>query len=93
MTYKEFKSQYRVRLNPQQEAAVRQTEGPTPAQMAKQQEDFMAGAEVVHKEFGKGEILGRLGSIALIAFEDIDEVKRVDLTTCLRRGLIRLSGL
>ena len=28
MTYSEFKSQYRVRLNPQQEAAVRQTEGP-----------------------------------------------------------------
>ena len=43
---------------------------------------LMAGAEVVHKQFGKGEILGRLGSIALIAFEDMDEVKRVDLTTC-----------
>ncbi len=66
--------------------------GPTPAQLAKQQEDFMAGAEVVHRQFGRGEILGRLGSIALIAFEDIDEVKRVDLTTCLRKGLLRLAG-
>ena len=28
MTYNEFKSQYHVRLNPQQEAAVQQTEGP-----------------------------------------------------------------
>ena len=28
MTYSEFKSQYQVRLNRQQEAAVRQTEGP-----------------------------------------------------------------
>ena len=67
-------------------------DGPTPAQLAKQQEDFMAGAEVVHKQFGKGEILGRLGTIALIAFEDIDEVKRVDLTTCLKKGLLRLAG-
>ena len=67
--------------------------GPTPAQLAKQQEDFMAGAEVVHKQFGRGEILGRLGSIALIAFEDIDDVKRVDLTTCIKKGLIRLAGL
>ena len=66
--------------------------GPTLAQLAKQQEDFMAGAEVVHRQFGRGEILGRLGSIALIAFEDIDEVKRVDLTTCLKKGLLRLAG-
>ena len=28
MTYSEFKAQYHVRLNPQQEAAVRQTDGP-----------------------------------------------------------------
>lgn len=68
-------------------------DGPTPAQLAKQQEDFMAGAEVVHEKFGKGEILGRLGSIALIAFEDIEETKRIELTTCLRNGLIRLAGL
>ena len=68
-------------------------EGPTPAQMAKQQEDFMAGAEVVHEKFGRGEILGRLGSITLIAFEDIDEVKRIELTTCIKKGLIRLAGL
>ena len=67
-------------------------DGPTPAQLAKQQEDFMAGAEVVHTQFGKGEILGRLGTIALIAFEDIDDVKRVDLTTCLKKGLLRLAG-
>ena len=68
-------------------------EGPTPAQLAKQQEDFMAGAEVVHEKFGRGEILGRLGSIALIAFEDLDEVKRIELTTCIKKGLIRLAGL
>ena len=28
MTYSEFKTLYRVRLNPQQEAAVRQVDGP-----------------------------------------------------------------
>ena len=66
--------------------------GPTPAQLAKRMEDFMAGAEVEHKQFGKGEILGRLGSIALIAFEDMDEVKRVDLATCVKKGLIRPAG-
>ena len=52
----------------------------------------MAGAEVVHKQFGKGEILGRLGNIALIAFEDMDEVKRIELSTCLNKGLLRLAG-
>lgn len=36
--------------------------------------------------------MGRLGSVALIAFEDLDEVKRIELTTCLRKGLIRLAG-
>ena len=66
--------------------------GPTPAQLARQQEDFMAGAEVVHQQFGRGEILGRVGAVALIAFEDIDEVKRIELTTCLKKGLIRLAG-
>ena len=66
--------------------------GPTPAQLAKRMENFMAGAEVEHKQFGKGEILGQLGSIALIAFEDMDEVKRVDLATCVKKGLIRPAG-
>ena len=28
MTYSEFKTQYHIRLNPQQEAAVRQVDGP-----------------------------------------------------------------
>ncbi len=67
-------------------------DGPTPAQLAKRMEDFMAGAEVVHKQFGKGEILGRLGSVALIAFEDMDEVKRIELSTCLKKGLLRPAG-
>lgn len=49
-------------------------------------------AEVVHEKFGRGEILGRLGSVALIAFEDLDEVKRIELTTCLKKGLLRLAG-
>ena len=87
-------SQFNPQPKPKKTKAKRlaDEDAPTPAQLAKQQEDFMAGAEVVHKQFGKGEILGRLGSVALIAFEDIDDVKRVDLTTCLRKGLIRLAG-
>ncbi len=87
-------SQFNPQPKPKRAGAKRPAydSGPTPAQLAKQQEDFMAGAEVVHQQFGRGEILGRVGAVALIAFEDIDEVKRIELTTCLKKGLIRLAG-
>ena len=84
--------QFNPQPKPKRASRPAYEDGPTPAQLAKRMEDFMAGAEVEHKQFGKGEILGRLGSIALIAFEDMDEVKRVDLTTCVKKGLIRPAG-
>ena len=66
--------------------------GPTPAQIAEWEEDYIAGTEVIHKQFGQGCIVGRMGSIAVIVFDDYG-VKRVELPTCLRKGLIRLVGL
>ena len=66
--------------------------GPTHAQIAAWEEDYIAGAEVVHKQFGHGCIVGRTGSIAAIVFDD-HGVRRIELTTCLRKGLIRLAGV
>ena len=84
--------QFNPQPKPKRASRPAYEDGPTPAQLAKRMEDFMAGAEVVHKQFGKGEILGRLGNIALIAFEDMDETKRIELSTCLKKGLMKLAG-
>ena len=66
--------------------------GPTPAQIAAWEKDYIAGTEVIHKQFGRGCIVGRTGSIAAIVFDD-HGVKRIELLTCLRKGLIRIVGL
>ena len=66
--------------------------GPTTAQIEEWEDDYIAGAEVVHKQFGQGCVVGRTGSIAVIVFDDYG-VKRIELSTCLRKGLIRLAGL
>ena len=66
--------------------------GPTPAQIEEWEEDYITGAEVIHKQFGQGCIVGRMGSIAVIVFDDYG-VKRIELPTCLKKGLIRLAGL
>ena len=66
--------------------------GPTPAQIAAWEKDYIAGTEVIHKQFGRGCVVGRTGSIAAIVFDD-HGVKRIELLTCLRKGLIRLVGL
>ena len=57
--------------------------GPTQAQIAAWEKDYMAGTEVIHKQFGQGYIVGRMGSIALIAFDDYG-TKRIELPTCLQ---------
>ena len=66
--------------------------GPTPAQIKEWEEDYIAGTEVIHKQFGHGCIVGRTGSIASIVFDD-HGVKCIELLICLRKGLIRLVGL
>ena len=66
-------------------------EGPTQAQIAAWEKDYIAGAEVIHREFGQGCVLGCLGSVATVLFDD-HGAKRIDLPTCLKKGLIRLAG-
>ena len=66
--------------------------GPTSAQIAAWEKDYIAGTEVIHNQFGHGCIVSRTGSIAVIVFDDRG-VKRIELLTCLRKGLIRLVGL
>ena len=66
--------------------------GPTPAQIAAWEKDYIAGTEVIHKQFGHGCIVSRMDSIAVIVFDDRG-VKRIELPICLRKGLIRLVGL
>ncbi len=47
---------------------------------------------MVHKKFGQGCIVGRVGSTAVIVFDDYG-VKRLELPACLKKGLLRLVGL
>ena len=56
------------------------------------EKDYIAGTEVIHKQFGRGCIVSRTGSIASIVFDN-HGVKRIELLTCLHKGLIRLVGL
>ena len=64
--------------------------GPTSAQVAAMEKDYIPGTWVVHKRFGRGHLDSRTGSIAVISFPDAG-VKKIDLPTCLRQGLLRLS--
>ena len=83
--------QFDLQLKPKRAKAKPPTyeSGPTPAQIAEWEEDCIAGTEVIHKQFGHGCIVSRAGSIASIVFDN-HGVKRVELLTCLRKGLIRL---
>ncbi len=49
--------------------------------------DYPPGTQVVHKVFGPGILQSQAGSIAVIAFQSRG-VKKVDLTACLRKGLL-----
>ena len=65
--------------------------GPTAAQISALEKDYIPGAWVVHSRFGKGHLESRTGSIAVIFFPS-EGMKKIDLPTCLRQGLIRLNG-
>ena len=65
---------------------------PTSAQVAAIEKDYIPGAWVVHKRFGKGRLESRTGNIAVIFFPDIG-MKKLDIPTCLRQGLIQLNAL
>lgn len=64
--------------------------GPSAEQIAAWEKDYIPGTEVLHQQFGRGLLQSRTGSIAVISFREAG-VKKVDLITCLRRNLIRLS--
>ena len=65
---------------------------PTSAQVAAMEKDYIPGTWVIHKRFGKGRLESRTGSIAVIFFPDVG-MKKLDIPTCLRQGLIQLNAL
>ena len=64
---------------------------PSPASVAAWEKDYLPGTAVVHRSFGPGVLVNRSGALALIAFEEAG-TRKVDLTACLRRRLIRLAS-
>ena len=64
---------------------------PTAAQITIWEKDYIPGTEVWHKTFGRGTIRSKQGSIAVIEFASIGEM-RLDLSVCLKGGLIALQA-
>lgn len=64
--------------------------GPTREQVSHWEKDYIPGTEVIHKRFGRGLLQSRTGNIAVISFRECG-VKKVDLTACLKSGLLQLA--
>ena len=64
---------------------------PSAAAVAAWEKDYLPGTAVVHRSFGPGVVESRAGSLAVIDFGDAG-VRKVELTACLRRRLIRLAS-
>ena len=64
--------------------------GPPEDQVSAWERDYVPGVEVLHRRFGRGLLQSRTGSIATVSFRE-GGVRKVDLPTCLRQGLIRLA--
>ena len=71
------------------EAAPRKE--PSAAAVAAWEKDYLPGTAVVHRSFGPGVVESRAGSLAVIDFGEAG-VRKVELTACLRRRLIRLAS-
>lgn len=71
-----------------------QAEGPPSVPSADQtagwETRFTPGVQLVHKSFGTGVLTNKTGSIAVVQFGA--KSKKLDLSTCLKRGLIRLEN-
>lgn len=81
-----------VHINPPQSKPLPVwSSGPSSAQISAWEKDYIPGAWVVHKHFGAGQLESRVGSIATISFRDVG-VKKLDLPTCLRQGVISLKA-
>lgn len=63
---------------------------PTAQQVTAWAKDYIPGAEVTHKVFGRGTLISLVGNIATIDFYAL-HMKKVDLTACLQKDLIRLT--
>ena len=63
---------------------------PPASSVALWEKDYIPGAAVVHRQFGRGILLDKTGSIASVSFRE-HGTKKLDLTACLRKGLIRLE--
>ena len=64
---------------------------PAAAAVAAWEKDYLPGTAVVHRAFGPGVVESRAGSLAVIDFREAG-VRKVDLTACLRKGLLRLAS-
>ena len=64
--------------------------GPSTEQVAWWEKDYLPGTEVTHRKFGRGLLQSKVGNIAVISFREAG-VKKVDLTACLKKGLIELT--
>lgn len=76
---------------------VRKVQAPKPAgpgeeQIAFWMKDYIPGADVTHKIFGRGVIMCREGKAAVIAFRETG-TKKIHLPTCLQQDKIRLTHL
>ena len=64
---------------------------PDAAAVAAWEKDYVPGTAVVHRAFGPGMVVSRSGAVAVIAFEEVG-TKKVELTACLRKRLLRLAS-
>ena len=55
------------------------------------EKDYLPGTAVVHRAFGPGMVVSRSGAVAVIAFDEVG-TKKVELTACLRKRLLRLAS-
>ena len=74
---------------PKEAAAPRKE--PSAAAVTAWEKDYLPGTAVVHRSFGPGVVESRAGSLAVIDFGEAG-VRKVELTACLRRRLIRLAS-
>ena len=65
------------------------TKEPALGQIAAWEKDYLPGTKLSHKAFGQGVLESKAGSIAVINFGK-KGIKKLDLTTCLRQGMIKL---
>ena len=64
---------------------------PDAAAVAAWEKDYLPGTAVVHRAFGPGMVVSRSGAVAVIAFDEVG-TKKVELTACLRKRLLRLAS-